>query len=141
MAGWLRNVLIGVLFGVVLGFCLGSVRGAKARDVGQWNENTDTAVREWYKGLMQPDNPGVSCCSFADAYYADEVHIRDGKTFATVTDDREDGPLGRPHIPIGTEFEIPDQKLKWDRGNPTSHNVLFVSSTGHTFCFVQSSGS
>jgi len=39
----------------------------------------------------------------ADAYWADEIHVRDGKTYATINDDRPDEPLGRPHIDNGTE--------------------------------------
>ena len=89
---------------------------------------------------MQPDNPVASCCGEADAYWADEVHVRDGKTFAVITDDRDDAPLRRPHIAPGTEIEIPSHKLKWDRGNPTGHNLLFVTPTGYVFCFVQGSG-
>lgn len=110
-----------------------------ARDNGQW-ENGDPAVREWYKNLMQPDNPSGSCCGEADAYWADTVHVRGGKTFAQITDDRDDAPLGRPHIEIGTEFEVPDAKLKWDRGNPTGHTIIFLSRAGYVFCFVQGSG-
>jgi hypothetical protein len=70
---------------------------------------------EWYQSLMQPDNPKASCCGEADAYWADEVHVRDGKTYATITDDRPDGPRGRPHVDVGTEIEIPNLKLKWDK--------------------------
>lgn len=108
-------------------------------DDGQW-ENTDPAVKEWYRTLMQPDVPLMSCCGEADAYYADEVHVRDGKTYASITDDRADEPRHRPHVAIGTEFEIPDNKLKWDRSNPTGHNVLFISRSGFVFCFVQGGG-
>jgi len=110
-----------------------------ARDVGQW-ENTDPAVHEWYQTLMRPDAPSASCCTEADAYYADEIHVRDGQTFAVVTDDRDDAPLGRPHIESGSEFLVPPEKLKWDRGNPTGHSILFVSAGGYTWCYVQSSG-
>jgi hypothetical protein len=95
----------------------------------------------WYSSLMQPDNPNVSCCGIADAYWCDEIHVKDGKTFCTITDDRDDAPLGRPHVPMGTVIEIPNHKLKWDRGNPTGHHVVFLSSGGLVFCFVQSSGS
>ena len=112
--------------------------GAHARDNGQW-EGTDPTVREWYQGLMRPDAPSSSCCQESDAYWADEVHVRDGKTYAT--DDRPDESLGRPHIPVGTVIEIPPEKLKWDSSNPTGHNVLFVNISGYTWCFVQSSGS
>src|SRR5512139_2771704 len=93
---------------------------ATARDLGQW-ENSDPAVREWYSHLMQPDNPTVSCCGESDAYWCDVIHVRGGKTFCTITDDRDDGPLKRHHVPLGTEIEIPDRKLTWKDGNPTGH--------------------
>lgn len=112
---------------------------ALARDLGQW-EGSDPAVREWYQSLMRPDAPSASCYGEADAYWADEVHVRGGKTFARITDDRPDEPLGRPHLEIGTEIEIPPEKLKWDRSNPTGHNILFVSRALYAWCFVQSSG-
>jgi hypothetical protein len=143
--GAVVTLIIAGLFAIGLGILalLASVlvweHRAQARDLGQW-EATDPDIRQWYQSLMQPDVPTASCCGEADAYWADEVHVRDGKTYATITDDRDDGPLGRPHIPVGTEIEIPSEKLKWDRGNPTGHNVLFVSSYRYPYCFVQGSG-
>ncbi|HJY06347.1 MAG TPA: hypothetical protein VJ323_08505 [Bryobacteraceae bacterium] len=100
---------------------------------------------QWYAGLMQPDNPAVSCCGKADAYWCDTINVKDGKTFCTITDDRDDGPLRRPHVPIGTQIEIPNHKLKWEQngrpiGNPTGHSIVFLSVTGHVFCFVQNTG-
>lgn len=112
---------------------------AASRDLGQW-EASDPSVREWYQSLMRPDAPSSSCCQESDAYWADEVHVRAGKTYATITDERPDTPLGRPHIPSGTVIEVPDEKLKWDRGNPTGHNIIFVSRGLYTWCFVQSGG-
>ncbi len=97
-------------------------------------------LNDWYHGLMRPDAPESSCCGLADAYWADEVHVRGGKTFATITDDREDAPLGRPHVAVGTVIEVPDEKLKWDRSNPTGHAVIFLSMQGFVFCFVQGAG-
>ena len=111
--------------------------GANARDLGQWQ---DDPVKEWYQHLMQPDVPTASCCGEADAYWADEMHVKDGKTFATITDDRDDAPRGRPHVAIGTEIEIPPNKLKWDRGNPTGHGIVFLSRGGYVFCYVQPGG-
>jgi hypothetical protein len=35
---------------------------------------------------------------------------------------------------------VPPEKLKWDRGNPTGHNVLFISTSGYTWCFVMGAG-
>lgn len=94
----------------------------------------------WYAGLMQPDNPNMSCCGKADAYWCDKINVENGKTFCTITDDRPDAPLNRPHIPVGTKIEIPDYKLKWDRGNPTGHAVVFVTRALYVYCFVQSTG-
>jgi hypothetical protein len=93
---------------------------------------------KWYAGLMQPDNPTASCCGEADAYWADEVHVRDGRTYATITDDRL--VPGRTPVPVGTVVEIPDRKLKWDRGNPTGHAVVFLSAGGVVYCYVQNGG-
>lgn len=112
---------------------------AYPRDLGQWT-NSDPAIREWYKHLTRPDYPQGICCTEADAYWADEIHVQDGKTYAVITDDRDDGPLGRPHIPNGTKFEIPPEKLKWDEGNPTGHSILFVSTRGDVWCYVQGNG-
>jgi len=110
-----------------------------AIDNGQW-EGSDPAIRKWYKELMQPDNPTVSCCGEADAYFADEIHVRDGKTYVIINDHRDDATLGRPHIDSGTEVEVPNNKLKWDRGNPTGHGVVFISRSGYVFCYVQPGG-
>ncbi len=112
---------------------------AFARDVGQWT-NVDPKIHEWYQHLTRPDMPGSICCTEADAYWADEVHVRNGKMYVVVTDDRDDGPLHRPHIPNGTEIEVPPEKLKYDEGNPTGHGVLFVSTSGFTWCYVMGSG-
>lgn len=127
-----RAILCVAIFG-----CLGAV--AAARDLGQW-EDTDPAIRRWYQELMQPDLPNASCCGEADAYWADEVHVRDGKTYATITDTRPDGPRGRPHIDVGTEIEIPSNKLKWDKSNPTGHGVIFLNRHREVYCFVQATG-
>ena len=85
--------------------------GAHGRDLGQW-ENDDPAVREWYRTLMQPDLPKASCCGEADAYWCDDVHVRDGRTFCRITDDRRDETRSRPHRPIGEEHEIPPWEIE-----------------------------
>ena len=134
-----RFVWMAILSVVVLLVFIGV---AFARDLGQW-ENSDPAIREWFQTLMRPDYPAMPCCGEADGYYADEIHVRGGKTFATITDDRPDAPLGRSHVPVGTEIEIPDDKLKWDRSNPTGHAIVFLGGGAYAryvFCFVQGSG-
>ena len=122
-------VLIGALW----------VDHAWPHDDGQWG-NSDPAIREWYRGLMRPDVPTSPCCGEADSYWADKINVRNGKTYVTVTDERPDAPLGRPHIPNGTEVEVPTEKLKWDRGNPTGHGILFMSRSGYVYCYVQPGG-
>lgn len=129
---------------LLIGFHFG-ILPAKAHDEGQWGNN-DPAVSEWYRELKQPDNPNASCCGEADAYWADEIHVRDGKTFAVIDDPRPDEPRRRPHINAGTEVEIPPNKLKWDRSNPTGHGIIFIGRPGYmnapgtVYCYVQSSG-
>lgn len=91
---------------------------------------------------MQPDNPLISCCGDADAYWADDYKVVDGKTIVTITDDRPDEPLGRPHRPTGTEVFVPDSKIKWDRGNPSGHGWLFIAygPANQVYCWVPPGG-
>lgn len=115
-----------------------------ARDLGQW-ANQDHAISEWYEHLMRPDYPSSSCCGEADAYWCDDISVKDGHTFCKITDDRNDEPLRRPHIAVGTVIAIPDEKLKWDNGNPTGHAIVFIatfwsSRDQSVLCFVQGTG-
>lgn len=103
----------------------------------------DTEHDGWYMSLKQPDNPAASCCGVADAYWCDDISVEKGKTFCKITDD-QDIPM-RPKLPMGTKIEIPGWKLKWEQngkpiGNPTGHSVVFLSSGGSVYCFVQNSG-
>jgi hypothetical protein len=132
-AGRMKRIIL------CLGIFSGLIAGVNAHDHGQW-EAVDPKIREWYQALMQPDVPNASCCGEADAYWADEVHVRDGKTYVTISDERPDEPLGRPHVDVGTEIEIPNNKLKWDKGNPTGHGIVFLSRAGYVFCYVQPGG-
>ena len=135
---WLAFATLCVLALIVLLF---SVRISPARDLGQWDsEHYDPKIVEWYQGLMQPDNPVASCCGEADAYWCDDFRYQRGKAVCTISDDRADAPRGRPHVDLGTVIEIPDVKLKWDRGNPTGHGVVFLSRSRYVFCYVQSGG-
>ena len=60
------------------------------RDFGQWGE-TDPSTRQWFQALMQPDNPYVSCCGEADAYYSDSYELGpNGEYIAIITDERPD---------------------------------------------------
>jgi len=48
--------------------------------------------------------------------------------------------VGQPHINVGSEIEIPNNKIRWDRGNPTGHGIVFLSRAGYVFCYVQPGG-
>lgn len=106
-----------------------------ARDLGQWGQSA-AAIRNWYSGLMQPDNPYISCCGEADAYWADDFAVEGDHYIAIITDDRDDAPLRRPHIDPGKRFAVPNAKLKFDAGNPTGHGVIFIRVDGAVLCFV-----
>lgn len=125
----LRRIMVGAVVVVALMFI---VVAAFAHD------HDHPELDQWYASLMQPDNPQTSCCGKADAYWCDDYFAKDGKAFCRITDDRK--VEGRPDVPVGTEIEIPPWKLKFDRGNPTGHAVVFLSSSGHVFCFVQGGG-
>jgi len=126
---------------LLLGFDAVLIRQALGRDLGQWGGGQDQAIREWYAGLMQPDNPTSSCCGTSDAYWADEFEIEGDHYVAIVTDTREDAPLLRPHVEPGTRVPIPNTKMKWDAGNPTGHGVLFLQAgTRNVYCYVAPGG-
>lgn len=118
---------------------------AHPRDNGQW-EATDADVKKWYKDLMRPDNPRMSCCGESDAYHADsfrstvDAETGEASYIAVITDERDDKPLYRPHVPVGTEIVVPNTKLKHDKGNPTGHGVIFMNAKQEVFCYVTPGG-
>ena len=89
-----------------------------------------------------PDGHGNRAALGADAYYADSwsVDPTTGETIAIITDDRENGPLNRIPIPNGSRITVPKNKMKWDKGNPTGHGVIFIGSSGQVLCYVQPGG-
>ncbi len=128
----IRALTVGLLTGAFL-------LSAHARDSGQWDAE-DPAIAQWYAGLRQPDNPHFSCCGEADAYWADEVVVEGDKVYAIITDDRDDAPLRRWHVPVGTKILIPPHKYKFDAGNPVGHTVIFLNKNRDVYCFVQNGG-
>jgi hypothetical protein len=93
-----------------------------------------------FQKLMQPDNPNLSCGGEADAYWADQFEVRNGQYLAIITDDRADGPLRRPHRAMGEEIVVPNNKIKWDAGNPAGHGVIFVGPQEQIYCYVTPGG-
>ncbi len=111
-----------------------------ARDLGQWDGEATPQIRQWYRDLKQPDDPYLSCCGAADAYWADTFEMKDGHYVAIITDDRDDRPLLRPHRAMGERIVVPNNKMKFDAGNPTGHGVIFIGAGGQVFCYVTPGG-
>lgn len=126
------------MFRIVLASLLLSAP-AVARDYGQW-ESQPTYVRQWFQKLMQPDNPHMSCCGEADAYWADSFEVSGDQYVAIITDERPDAPLGRPHREVGEKIVVPNHKIKWDEGNPTGHGVIFIGGGGLVYCYIAPGG-
>jgi hypothetical protein len=123
---------------------------AIAKPGGDWSA-TPQEVREWIARQKQPDNPTNSCCGEGDAYFADAFEVVNGKVFAIITDDRDDFPLGRPHVAVGTRIEVPPNKMVDSRDdvNPSGHGVIFLMNYvdedsgeygNSVLCFVPGSG-
>lgn len=128
-----------LIFATILVLALLGIGYALARDYGQW-EGTDPEVRQWYQHLMQPDNPAVSCCGEADAYWADSFEVDGDQYVAIITDPRPDEPLRRKHVDVGTKIVVPNYKLKYDQSNPTGHGVIFLSRGDYVYCYVAPGG-
>ena len=105
---------------------------APARDLGQW-EGADPLTRQWFNGLTQPDDPHLPCCGLADGYWADSYEVNGDQYVAIITD-------GKGVIPNGTRVPVPNQKMKWDAGNPTGHGILFLGTGGQVYCYVTPGG-
>ena len=124
-------MVVGGMLRIVILFMLVSLP-ALARDNGQWG-NQPAYLRGWFQKLMQPDNPRMSCCGEADAFEADSFEVSGDEYVAIITN-------GKGVIPEGTRIPVPNQKLKWDEGNPTGHGIIFIGSNGQVFCYVTPGG-
>jgi hypothetical protein len=116
-----------------------SICKAPARDLGQW-DGVDPLHRKWFNELMRPDEPHLRCCGLADVYWADSYEVKGDQYIAIVTDTRDDKPLGRLHIENGRRFAVPNSKIKWDRGNPTGHGIIFIGYGDDVLCYVPPGG-
>ena len=102
-----------------------------------WGHDSDTPFADWMKTLKQPDLPLSSCCGPTDQYFVREYwpSQRDGIAFAAIVLGRD----GKPDLPI----DIPQQKVIWDRVNPTGRGVVFIAENPDrrvVLCFVPGVG-
>lgn len=96
-------------------------------------DNVDPVIRHWFQTLMQPDHPRMSCCGEADAYEADLYETEGDHYVAIITD-------GKGKIPNGTRIPVPNEKMKFDQGNPTGHGYIFISYDGRIYCYAPPAG-
>jgi hypothetical protein len=113
-------------------FVLAALASAHARDDGQWGDASQE-VRRWFQSLMQPDHPALSCCGEADAFEADTFEVDGDHYVAVITS-------GKGIVPNGTRVEVPNEKMKWDAGNPTGHGILFLGRGMTPICCVTPGG-
>jgi hypothetical protein len=103
----------------------------------EW-ENSPPHVRQWFQDLRQPDHPRLSCCGEADSYEAD-LYEQDGDNYIAIITGQ--GPaVDKPVIPAGTRLKVPNSKIKWDKGNPTGHGIIFVGGDYAIICYVPPAG-
>lgn len=112
---------------------------APAREDNPEWENSPPEIRKWFRELMRPDFPSMSCCGEADGYEADMFEEWQGNYVAIITGQ---GPPHqyKPYIEPGTKIVVPREKMKWDAGNPTGHGILFLGTDGNVFCYVVPGG-
>jgi hypothetical protein len=125
-----RAVLL-ILIGPPIVMAIG-LMAANARDDGQWADMSEN-VRQWFQSLKQPDHPRQSCCGEADAFEADSFEIEGDHYVAIITN-------GKGVIRDGTRIPVPNQKMKWDAGNPTGHGIIFIGPQQQVYCYITPSG-
>jgi hypothetical protein len=90
-----------------------------------------------YTTVVSRANATRQPCKFvlceADAYEADLFEIDEDRYVAIITD-------GKGVIPNGTKILVPNQKLKWDAGNPTGHGIIFIGINGQVYCYIAPGG-
>jgi hypothetical protein len=95
---------------------------ALTRDGGQW-QGTPESVREWFRKLMQPDNPAVSCCGEADAYEADNFDVEGDHYIAVITNGHGVIPNGSRIADHGPEHEDEMGQRQSDRTRNCVHRL------------------
>jgi hypothetical protein len=105
---------------------------ATSRDEGQWGDQSPQ-LRQWFRQLMQPDEPTKSCCGEADAYEADAFEVEGDHYVAIITN-------GKGDIANGTRVPVPNSKMKWNEGNPTGHGIIFIGPANQSYCYVAPGG-
>ncbi len=100
----------------------------QARDPSQWSKNP--TIQQWFQGLVQPDNPKLSCCGESDSFEADNYETEGNHYVAIITD-------GYGVWPNGTRIAVPNSKINTLNSNPTGHGYLFLKAgTKDVYCYA-----
>jgi len=78
-------------------------------------------------------SPPCPAAARRDAFEADTFEVEGDHYIAIITD-------GKGVIPNGTRVAVPNQKMKWDAGNPTGHGIVFIGTNGQLYCYVAPGG-
>ena len=111
----------------------GSLQVQSERGTINKSPEADPVISAWYKSLTQPDDPTMSCCGEADAFEADSFEA-DGDHYPAIITNR------KGLVADGTRIPVPNWKMKWDKGSPTGHGIIFLGADGKVFCYVTPSG-
>jgi len=98
-----------------------------------WGHDSGTPYADWMKSLIRPDYPMSFCCGPGDQYYVREYRPsqKHGIAFTAVVLSND----GHPDFPV----EIPQEKVIWDRVNPTGRGIIFLFGR-EVLCFVPGMG-
>jgi hypothetical protein len=74
---------------------------------------------------------GVVLRREADALVVDNFEVDGDHYVAVVTDGKGVN---------GTRISVPNNNMKWDKGNPTGHGIIFMGVGGMLYCYVALGG-
>lgn len=100
-------------------------------------------LSDYYRSLMMPDMPTISCCGAGDAWQARTETDDVGNLVAVITDTRPDvrklpdgSTIVRRHIEPGTKYVIPPSKIrKRPIPNPTDKDIVFIGPANNVLCY------
>jgi len=119
----MNNIKLVLAAAIAGGFFMLVFRGvAVPKDNSEQWQSIDPQTRQWFRGLK--NSQGVPCCSEVDGHRIDEWRIDDfGKVLVTFG---------------GREFEVPHDKVLFNTPNRIGVAILWISDSGHIYCFLPS---
>lgn len=98
-------------------------------------------IRKWYANAKTPGSSPyiVSCCGEGDAYWVETISVGEKGIRVKIVDDRKiQNRMVRDGQIIFVPYERFDDK---QQGNPTGHEIIFLSGDATTvYCFFPNGG-